>query len=273
MAIPPELQASLEVMFEKQKNCIREVVQQEIQTAVSGLQGQISTQGAELSALRADLQKQNQWQHDREHTDCAQLPVFVEQRSSVRQLHGDKARRVTPVIDPESDPCIRFVGTFPRPLLMKTRLAHWRQMQEHFPELEDDKRVTAVFHGVNQVYRLKVVNEDDATSFQPKMNDVNMEWVDFRDGKKYPLRKKRAFSGLYCDVLTKLQASRSWTGGCKLGVNGHKGILQVITDDDVYELAQAVQQGEGTFKLEPIYPSLLHLDITKDAIDGLIAAL
>eukprot|EP00959_Pyramimonas_sp_CCMP1952_P020795 438574-Pyramimonas_sp.AAC.1 len=33
MAISPELQASLEVMFEKQKNCIREVVQQEIQTA------------------------------------------------------------------------------------------------------------------------------------------------------------------------------------------------------------------------------------------------
>eukprot|EP00959_Pyramimonas_sp_CCMP1952_P206113 4310258-Pyramimonas_sp.AAC.1 len=60
MAIPPELQASPEAVFEKQKACIREVVQQEIQTAVSGLQGQISTQGAELNALRADLQKQGE---------------------------------------------------------------------------------------------------------------------------------------------------------------------------------------------------------------------
>eukprot|EP00959_Pyramimonas_sp_CCMP1952_P333733 6989037-Pyramimonas_sp.AAC.1 len=78
-------------------------------------------------------------------------------------------------------------------------------MQEHFPELKDDKRVTAVFHGVSQVYKLKFVNKEDARSFQTKMNDVNMEWVDFRDGKKYPLRvrgdlplhvrqKKRAFS-------------------------------------------------------------------------------
>eukprot|EP00959_Pyramimonas_sp_CCMP1952_P041506 867986-Pyramimonas_sp.AAC.1 len=60
------------------------------------------------------------------------------------------------------------------------------------------------------------------------MNDVNLEWVDFRDGKKYPLRvrgdlplharqEKGAFSGLACDALTKLQASRSWAGGCKFG--------------------------------------------------------
>eukprot|EP00959_Pyramimonas_sp_CCMP1952_P386684 8104041-Pyramimonas_sp.AAC.1 len=60
MAIDPALQASLEAMFEKQNTCIREVVQQEFQTAVTGLQGQISTQGAELKALRADLQAQGQ---------------------------------------------------------------------------------------------------------------------------------------------------------------------------------------------------------------------
>ncbi|CAK0833666.1 unnamed protein product, partial [Prorocentrum cordatum] len=281
MAISPELQASLEVMFEKQKNCIREVVQQEIQTAAPGLQGQISTQGAELSAFRADLQKRSERLTALEtngSTTGSTRTAHSYQSSlmsgpSVRQFHGDKSRRVTPVIDLESDPCIRFAGTFPRPLPMKTRLAHWRQMQEHYPELKDDERVTAVFHGVSQVYKLKFVNEDDARSFQTKMNDVNMEWVDFRDGKKYPLRKKRAFSGLYCDVLTKLQASRSWTGRCKLGVNGRKGVLQVVRGDDVHELEQAAQQGEGTFKLEPIYPSLLRLNITKDVIDELIAAL
>eukprot|EP00959_Pyramimonas_sp_CCMP1952_P385814 8086010-Pyramimonas_sp.AAC.1 len=91
-------------MFEKQKLCIREVVQQEVQTAVTGLQGQISTQGAELKALRADLQSQGLRLAALESGGS----VAGSSRSTgsfqsspmggppIRQFNGDKARKVSP---------------------------------------------------------------------------------------------------------------------------------------------------------------------------------
>eukprot|EP00959_Pyramimonas_sp_CCMP1952_P279444 5842390-Pyramimonas_sp.AAC.1 len=47
-----------------------------------------------------------------------------------------------------------------------------------------------------------------------------------------------------------------WAHGCRLGVNGGKGVLQVSTASERWELMRARQIGEESFVFEPIQASL-----------------
>eukprot|EP00959_Pyramimonas_sp_CCMP1952_P159225 3330120-Pyramimonas_sp.AAC.1 len=63
-------------------------------------------------------------------TSCGTSVRFLPSAgSSYRQaLEGGKARRVHQEED-GGEPTIKSIGTFPRPLLIKTRQLHWQQLQ------------------------------------------------------------------------------------------------------------------------------------------------
>eukprot|EP00959_Pyramimonas_sp_CCMP1952_P360041 7538750-Pyramimonas_sp.AAC.1 len=61
-----------------------------------------------------------------------------------------------------------------------------------------------------------------------------------------------------------------WDASCKLGVNGHKGVLQVMSDSDVYELVSAKQGSGGQFTVELGQASLTTWGITPDQIQEVL---
>ncbi|CAK0884785.1 unnamed protein product, partial [Prorocentrum cordatum] len=156
--------------------------------------------------------------------------------------------------------------------------AHFEQLKARSPkELGDDNAVEVQFHGISQVYKLKFKTEDSATEFQRKANMVGISCRDFRDQSVHPLRirgdlplhvrqKKRAFSSIYVSVKQLAMKSPPSDASCKLGVNGRKGALQVISDSDVYELVSAKQGSGDQFTFEPNQASLTTWGITPDQI-------
>eukprot|EP00959_Pyramimonas_sp_CCMP1952_P335013 7015404-Pyramimonas_sp.AAC.1 len=54
--------------------------------------------------------------------------------SRISNDDGAKRRRT----DVATNPCVKFVGTFPRPLLQRTRQEHFESLKAQFDELTDD---------------------------------------------------------------------------------------------------------------------------------------
>ncbi|CAK0890635.1 unnamed protein product [Prorocentrum cordatum] len=192
MAIGKGMMAQIQAMLDANCEAITKTLKDELQTSVAGLPGQISAQGTDLQLMRSEIAAQATITANLEtkgSTCCGTSVSFLPSAgSSCRQaLEGGSAWRVQHD-DEGGEPTIKFIGTYPRPLLMKTRMAHWQQLQSLFPELKDESTVTPIFHGVSQVYKLKFTRAADAQIFQLKLNQTCMEWVDFRGKSRHSIR-------------------------------------------------------------------------------------
>ncbi|CAK0853583.1 unnamed protein product [Prorocentrum cordatum] len=173
-----ELKDMLNAMLTEQIAAIKESVKTEIQTATAGLQGQISAQGAELAALRAAAQAQELRLGKVEASASATPSMASTSSFRFSGAGGTQSRRLDGAIDltrdfEQGDPCVKFVGCFPRPLLLTIREAHFEQLKVRFPdELGDGRRVEVQYHGMSHVCKVKFLRADTAAAFQRKANQV-----------------------------------------------------------------------------------------------------
>ncbi|CAK0841367.1 unnamed protein product [Prorocentrum cordatum] len=187
---------------------------------------------------------------------------------------------------PGGDSLLKFVGTFPRPVLDSVRRKHWDQLVQHFPHLLS-VGATPVFHSIAQTYAVKFEREDAAREFQRMANLQGMTWTDPRDGNIHPLRvksdlpldvriRKRAFHHLWNPVRSLLMLSPHWQEGkCQLGVDGFKGVLRLRTESDVWELVSSKpmtqRNGEDCYQFEPHLSELEAWGISAEQINTIIS--
>eukprot|EP00959_Pyramimonas_sp_CCMP1952_P354491 7426083-Pyramimonas_sp.AAC.1 len=156
----------------------------------------------------------------------------------------------------QSDATIRFMGTFPRPLLREQRKHHYDTVI--FPRFQHLlENVKGTFQGLDQSYKFKFPTAVAAKVLQQARNEAGgHEWRDPRTSTTVPTRcrqdlpidvriRQRSFYVMHDPFLRELQKSAKWQQGCRLGVNGFKGVLQVIGLGDVWELVKTVKSGIG----------------------------
>ena len=123
--------------------------------------------------------------------------------------------------------------------------------------------------------------------FQESFNRAGYMWTDPRDSTKRLLlvrgdlpvdarSRRRALSKIYTQIKGFLSRSPRWNPSCRLGVNGHKGVLQVSNDDGIWELVVAkptgLQDGQEVFSFELKQSELSQWRISADPIQTIIAA-
>eukprot|EP00959_Pyramimonas_sp_CCMP1952_P267111 5584670-Pyramimonas_sp.AAC.1 len=83
-----------------------------------------------------------------------------------------------------------------------------------------------------------------------------LQWIDPRNGSAHTLRvrhdlpidvrdRQRTMSRIYQPILDLLRGHQSWTHECKLGVNGFKGEMMVVTPQDAIIIVKLLKRSES----------------------------
>ncbi|CAK0846302.1 unnamed protein product [Prorocentrum cordatum] len=243
-------------LLSQQKDELLKAVKPEAQIIEAVFENRMSEQDKNIKELADKIKEQGQKitiLEQRRPMASSQASTFAAP-SRISNDDGTKSRRT----DVATNPCVKFVGTFPRPLLQRTRQEHFETLKAQFDELTDDVEVT--YDTVNQNYRITFKSPLVANKSQQLANQAGIFWSGPRDQKQYPRRvrgdmplevrrEKSAVAALWPLIYGKISIQPSWSSAHRLGVNGHKGVLQV-TADDVWELVKAVPMGTDTFHFQ-----------------------
>eukprot|EP00959_Pyramimonas_sp_CCMP1952_P159165 3328957-Pyramimonas_sp.AAC.1 len=96
-----------------------------------------------------------------------------------------------------------------------------------------------------------------AKQFSENVNASALQWIDPRSGSAHSLRvrhdlpigvrdRQRTISRIYQPILDLLRGHKSWTAECKLGVNGFKGEMMIVTPQDVFSIVKLLKRSEST---------------------------
>ncbi|CAK0891891.1 unnamed protein product, partial [Prorocentrum cordatum] len=176
-----------------------------------------------------------------------------------------------------SDPCKRFIGTFPRTLLGKEIEMHWNtKIVPNLPR-EVIEGCNTKFSGSAKSYQLIFTNELLAKRFQDLISEVDIDWVDRRTRVSHNIRsradlplvvraKQRAASVIYGKTLELLKAGPHGDvmTHCRLGVNGYQGLINLYTDDEVWELFTIRGNEQCGYSFDPNTTNLENWGVSRD---------
>ena len=90
--------------------------------------------------------------------------------------------------------------------------------------------------------------------------------------RRWTLKKQKALGKLWELTLTEAKKNSKWVAGCRVGINGPKGVFFITTEDDVWDL-YTLQEGPGeTFTVMPNESNSQELGIGVGKMGEIIAA-
>ncbi|CAK0854123.1 unnamed protein product, partial [Prorocentrum cordatum] len=126
-------------------------------------------------------------------------------------------------------------------------------------------------------YQLIFTNELLAKRFQDFISEVDIDWVDRRTRVSHNIRsradlpldvraKQRAASVIYGKTLELLKAGPhvDAMSHCRLGVNGYQGLINLYTDDEVWELFTIRDNEQCGYSFDPNTTNLDNWGVSRD---------